>query len=56
MCMICVDLMKDKLTAWEATKNLEEMVDDMSSEHKDEVIHKIWGKFEQERLADKGDA
>ena len=41
MCIICVELDKNKLTPWEARKNLTEMVDKIGDEHAREVENKI---------------
>ena len=48
MCIICVDLAKNKLTAAEARSNLKEMIDDMSEEHFIEVLDLIAEKVENE--------
>ena len=41
MCIICVELDKNKLTPWEARKNLTEMVEKIGDEHVREVENKI---------------
>ena len=38
MCLICLDLEKDKLTLSEGWRNLQEMKSSMTDEHYDEVI------------------
>ncbi len=41
MCIICVDLEKNRLTPWEAKRNLGEMVETIGQEHAIEVENKI---------------
>ena len=41
MCIICVELDKNKLTPWEARRNLTEMVEKIGDEHALEVDKKI---------------
>lgn len=41
MCIICVELDKNKLTPWEARRNLGEMVEVIGEEHAREVDQKI---------------
>ena len=41
MCIICVDLEKNRLTPWEAKRNLGEMVEIIGQEHAIEVENKI---------------
>ena len=48
MCIICVELTKDKLTALEAKSNLGEMRYSIEKEHNLEVLRLIWNKEEQE--------
>lgn len=48
MCIICVDLQKDKLTWREARKNLNEFSDILDEEHKLEVLKKIWEKEDED--------
>tara|TARA_R100001443_G_scaffold116064_2_gene135473 strand:- start:81 stop:266 length:186 start_codon:yes stop_codon:yes gene_type:complete len=48
MCIICVDLEKDKLTWKEARRNLNEFSDTLDKEHKLEVLKKIWEKEDEE--------
>ena len=52
MCLICIDMQKDKLTSSEARKNLEETHEAMSKEHIFEVLKLIWKKEsgEQEEM------
>ena len=45
MCIICVQLEKDKLTAHEAYRNLSEMKETMSEEHVLEVEEGIYKKL-----------
>jgi len=48
MCLICVELTKNKLTAVEARKNLGEMYTDLSKEHIHEILRLIWKKEDEE--------
>ncbi len=48
MCIICVDIEKDKLTALEARRNLNEMHSFLSEEHTQEVLQLIWKKEDEE--------
>ena len=41
MCIICVDLGKNRLSPWEAKRNLSEMVEKIGPEHAREVENKI---------------
>lgn len=41
MCIICVEMEKNKLTPWEAKKNLSEMREEIGTEHTKEVEEKI---------------
>ena len=41
MCIICDDLEKNRLTPWEAKRNLGEMVETIGQEHAIEVENKI---------------
>ena len=41
MCIICVELDKNKLSPWEAKRNLTEMVENIGEEHAREVENKI---------------
>ncbi len=45
MCIICVQLESDKLTAHEAYRNLSEMKESMSEEHILEVEEEIYKKL-----------
>lgn len=47
MCLICIDLKKDKLTTKEARRNLDEAVD-VTDDHYWEVLIKIMDKEEKE--------
>ena len=49
MCLICSELLKDKLTAMEARRNLEEVYKDMGREHVYDLLHLIWQKEDEER-------
>lgn len=48
MCLICVDLQKDKLTWKEARRNLSETYGKLEQEHVLEVLRLIWKKEDQE--------
>jgi len=45
MCLICVDFQKGSLTPTEAWRNLQEMKEDLSDEHHDEVVEMITDKL-----------
>ena len=49
MCMICLDLEKDKLTFSEAWRNFKEMVDVLDVDHKPEVQQLLIDKLVEER-------
>tara|TARA_R110000824_G_scaffold232791_3_gene420960 strand:+ start:4698 stop:4934 length:237 start_codon:yes stop_codon:yes gene_type:complete len=49
MCLICIEIEKDKLTTKEARNNLSELRDDMSKEHRLEVLKLIWKKEDEEQ-------
>tara|TARA_R100000008_G_scaffold83920_1_gene70078 strand:- start:4896 stop:5144 length:249 start_codon:yes stop_codon:yes gene_type:complete len=49
MCLICVDLQKDKLTWKEARRNLNETHDELDKEHILEVLRLIWKKEDEEK-------
>tara|TARA_B100000131_G_scaffold296626_2_gene314659 strand:+ start:370 stop:567 length:198 start_codon:yes stop_codon:yes gene_type:complete len=51
MCLICVDIQKDKLTSLEARNNLRETYKTMTKDHIYEVIKMIWKKEDEEALA-----
>ena len=44
MCIICVELTKDKLTHKEARRNLNEIGPTIEPEHRIEVLRLIWKK------------
>lgn len=48
MCLICIDLQKDKLTWQEARRNLGETYPELSREHVLEVLKLIWSKEEED--------
>jgi hypothetical protein len=48
MCLICVELQKNKLTSHEARQNLGELFEDMGKEHVKEVLKLIWNKEDEE--------
>ena len=41
MCIICVGLQNSKLSPWEATRNLSEMIEKIEEEHALEVLDLI---------------
>jgi hypothetical protein len=48
MCIICVELSKNKLTSFEARRNLGEMREVIDREHRIKVLHEIWQKEDEE--------
>tara|TARA_Y100000310_G_scaffold196504_1_gene196584 strand:- start:3400 stop:3585 length:186 start_codon:yes stop_codon:yes gene_type:complete len=48
MCLICIDLKRQKLTSVEARRNLSEVCEKMEEEHIIEVIEKIWIQEDKE--------
>ena len=48
MCLICVELSKNKLTPLEARRNLGEMMHVIEEEHRMEVLRNIWKAEEEE--------
>jgi hypothetical protein len=48
MCIICVELTKNKLTSLEARRNLGEFRETLEQEHKLEVLRNIWKKEDEE--------
>ena len=48
MCLICIDLDRQKLTSVEARRNLGEVFEKMEEEHIIEVIEKIWIQEDKE--------
>ena len=51
MCLICVDLGREKLTSMEARRNLGEVYTQMKKKHILEVLRKIWVQEEKELRA-----
>jgi len=49
MCLICIDIQKDKLTSYEARRNLEETHRSMEKDHIFKVLKLIWKKEDQEQ-------
>ena len=47
MCLICVELTKDKLTPLEARRNLGEMAHVIEDDHRIEVLQAIWKKEDE---------
>ena len=41
MCIICIDLDKNRLTPWEAAKNRKEMLSQLDEEHLEVLNNKI---------------
>lgn len=52
MCIICVELTKDKLTHKEARRNLNEIGPTIEPEHRVEVLRLIWKKEDEELFND----
>ncbi len=50
MCLICVELTTNKLTALEARNNLKEMRSVLPAEHRIEVLKMIWDKEDEEYM------
>ena len=48
MCLICIDLDRQKLSSKEARKNLGEVYTSMETKHIMEVIKKIWRQEDRE--------
>jgi len=48
MCIICIDLTRNKLTSREARRNMFEMRSQIEDEHRVEVLAKIWEKEDNE--------
>ncbi len=48
MCMICIDLRKDKMSSMEARQNLGELYITLEKEHIYEVLRLIWKKEDEE--------
>ena len=48
MCIICVELQKNKLTSLEARSNLREMGSTIKEDHRMEVLQLIWDKEDEE--------
>lgn len=55
MCIICVDLQKDKLTWREARRNLNEFSDILDKEHKLKILKKIWEKQDEDLLLEENE-
>ena len=51
MCLICVDLGREKLTSMEARRNLGEVYTRMKKKHVLEVLRRIWAQEEKELKA-----
>ena len=48
MCLICVEMTKENITAHEARTNLSEMYGDMTKDHVLEVLKLIWKQEDRE--------
>ena len=48
MCLICAELKKNKLTSFEARRNLGELYTKMEKKHIHEVLKLIWNKEDEE--------
>ena len=48
MCLICAELSSNKLTAFEARRNLNEMREVIAPEHRIQVLKAIWEKEDEE--------
>ena len=48
MCLICIEIEKDKLTSKEARNNLKEMYKDLEKDHILELLRKIYKKEDEE--------
>ncbi len=51
MCIICVELQKDKMTSFEARRNVIEIETELSKEHRLEILKNIWEKETREKQA-----
>lgn len=49
MCLICIDLQKEKLTSHEARRNLNELHCDLEEEHIEAVVRLIWKLEDKEK-------
>lgn len=47
MCIICIDIQKDKLTWKEARNNLGEVYTKLEKDHILEILKLIWGKEDE---------
>jgi len=48
MCIICVDITKNKLTSVEARRNLGEVHESLAKDHVLELLQLIWQKEDEE--------
>ena len=48
MCLICIDLDRERLSSKEARRNLGEVYKSMENEHVMQVIRKIWKQEDKE--------
>ena len=52
MCLICIDLKRNKLTSREARRNLEEAHEMLEEDHIIEILREIWKREDAENDAD----
>jgi len=52
MCLICIDIQKDKLTPKEARRNLGETYQTLDQDHRLEVLRLIWKKEDENNIED----
>jgi isoleucyl-tRNA synthetase len=52
MCLICIDLKRNKLTSREARRNLEETHELLDEDHIMEILRAIWKQEDAEQEAD----
>ncbi len=48
MCLICVELKKNKLTPFEARRNLGEIYKSLEKDHIHEILRLIWDKEDED--------
>tara|TARA_R110002020_G_scaffold66563_2_gene174938 strand:- start:1404 stop:1577 length:174 start_codon:yes stop_codon:yes gene_type:complete len=48
MCLICIEILKEKMTSYEARRALAEFGEALDEEHKIELLKAIWKKEDQE--------
>ncbi len=55
MCIICIELEKNKLTLREAWRNLNEIHETLEEDHVKEVVDVIWDKLHARLMEDEDD-